>query len=297
MSLILSAAAPHHVREALQLLAGNSRLDLLATHTLPLLVRRVAEAPETLLAATRQGRLAGATWAEQVGGTSVVVWAPRLAAGEPESTATMLLEMLDRLLRERGTRIAYGLVAPADACLAERLRAAAYLHLTDVVTLTGTSSQAAGPAQTTDIQYERCLPLQRDRLVSLIEETFAGSLDCPQLWAARPAQELLARIDADPRGSSGDAYLVRHAGRDVGCVLLVDRPAWGHLELVYMGLIPAARGRCWGRGLASWSLQAAGRRELVVHVDAANLPARKAYQGAGFLHRDRRELFGKVFGA
>jgi hypothetical protein len=44
-------------------------------------------------------------------------------------------------------------------------------------------------------------------------------------------------------------------------------------------------------------LQAAGRRELVVHVDAANLPAVKAYQGAGFLPRDRRELFAKVFGA
>jgi ribosomal protein S18 acetylase RimI-like enzyme len=67
-----------------------------------------------------------------------------------------------------------------------------------------------------------------------------------------------------------------------------------------MGLTPAARGRGWGHELTrhAFSLaQAAGRRQLVLAVDANNAPALKTYAAAGFAAWDRRSVFLRMTGA
>jgi mycothiol synthase len=65
-------------------------------------------------------------------------------------------------------------------------------------------------------------------------------------------------------------------------------------ELVYLGVVPEARGRGWGRALARQALGAAragGARELTVCVDARNEPAGRLYDEMGFVEYDRREVF------
>jgi ribosomal protein S18 acetylase RimI-like enzyme len=75
---------------------------------------------------------------------------------------------------------------------------------------------------------------------------------------------------------------------------LADHPAARHVELVYMGLIPPARGRGWGRQIVLQAQQMANRLDrdrIVLAVDAANEPARAIYSAAGFKAWDQRSVF------
>jgi hypothetical protein len=79
-------------------------------------------------------------------------------------------------------------------------------------------------------------------------------------------------------------------------LLLADHPDDDQWELVYMGIIPAARGRGWGLQItrhAQWLTGCAARRRLILAVDAANQPAVAMYAAAGFQTWNRRSAFVK----
>jgi ribosomal protein S18 acetylase RimI-like enzyme len=85
--------------------------------------------------------------------------------------------------------------------------------------------------------------------------------------------------------------LVEHGARDVGCLLLTDHPHTEQWELMYMGLIPAARGHGWGPRIVQHAqrLAAAARRHaLSLAVDINNLPALRVYRQNGFCMLDQR---------
>ena len=89
---------------------------------------------------------------------------------------------------------------------------------------------------------------------------------------------------------------VKQAGRDVGCLILAEHAEQDQVELVYMGLVPEARGRGWGALVARESLRIAaslGRARVVLAVDGANSPAVKAYERVGFLPWEQRSAFIK----
>ena len=71
-----------------------------------------------------------------------------------------------------------------------------------------------------------------------------------------------------------------------------------NMELVYMGVIPAHRGRHWGADIARHAQSvalAAGRHRLVLAVDASNGPAINMYASVGFRAWDRRRVYYHVF--
>ena len=74
-------------------------------------------------------------------------------------------------------------------------------------------------------------------------------------------------------------------GVDVGCLLIADWPQNDQWELIYMGVVPEARGRGYGVAVvrqAQWLAGCAGRQRLVLAVDTANEPAMRVYAAAGF---------------
>jgi GNAT superfamily N-acetyltransferase len=88
--------------------------------------------------------------------------------------------------------------------------------------------------------------------------------------------------------------IVRKQDADVGLLLLADEPAGNAWELVYMGVVPAARGQGLGVAMirrAQWLAGQARRSRLTAAVDAANWPAVAAYAAAGFTAWDRRRLY------
>ena len=103
---------------------------------------------------------------------------------------------------------------------------------------------------------------QRGRLMDLVERTYEGTLDCAGLERCAADGACDQRLSGDGRVSAGElAVRSQRTAQDVGVLLLADHPQGRHWELMYMGLVPEARGRGWGgklRGMRSgWR---AGRR-------------------------------------
>jgi len=87
-------------------------------------------------------------------------------------------------------------------------------------------------------------------------------------------------------------------GLPVGVLLLTRSPETLDWEISYVGVVPEARGRGFGRELVLKALAAAqtgGAPYLTLSVDARNHPARELYRVLGFEVYDRREVFLAVW--
>jgi ribosomal protein S18 acetylase RimI-like enzyme len=124
-----------------------------------------------------------------------------------------------------------------------------------------------------------------DLFKETIQESYRDTLDCPALSGLRDMEDVVAGHKAvgpfDPQLWS---LIVEH-NRPLGVMLLADVVARNALELVYLGLVPAARGRGLGRALMNRVLAISARRGFALAscaVDAGNEPAVRLYKRCGF---------------
>ena len=122
--------------------------------------------------------------------------------------------------------------------------------------------------------------------------THEGTLDCPELNGARTDQELLAGFTEPLPGVAW--FLARQGESPVGVVMLTAGAEPSEIELAYLGVVPAARGRGLGRELMAFALSEAAQRgasSVIVSVDSRNELALRLYQRGGFIETDRREVW------
>lgn len=134
-------------------------------------------------------------------------------------------------------------------------------------------------------------------LHDLLEATYVGTADCPELNGVRPIEDVI-----DSHRASGEHVpelwqVLEVDSRPAGCVLLARIPRSDALELVYMGVRHDARGRDFGarlleRAFALMSRQRANR--ITLAVDVRNAAARRLYQRFGFQEVARRDVFLRV---
>jgi ribosomal protein S18 acetylase RimI-like enzyme len=84
-------------------------------------------------------------------------------------------------------------------------------------------------------------------------------------------------------------------------VLLINPTLEGDgWEVAYVGVVPEARRRGFGRelmGKALFEAKAAGQPHVTLSVDARNRPARALYHHLGFEPLEVREVFLAIWGA
>ena len=89
------------------------------------------------------------------------------------------------------------------------------------------------------------LPTKRThaQFVQAIARSYEQTLDCPALSGARDIQDVVEGHKSvgifDPQLWS----VLLRGDEPLGCLLLAEIPARNGIELVYLGLAPAARGR------------------------------------------------------
>lgn len=258
--------------------------------------RLVDEMPRNgLLEARRSDRVVGAILSIAQPGKKGLVWPPRVDEKEPPETA-------DRLLKAAAQQMASAKLSLACAVLASpsdeddrRLRAQGYDIVTNVLYLVCDDRAFPPGRPESPLDFE---PYGEEsnhaRLANIIEATYEGTQDCPQLSGEREVEDVLAEYRQTGEFRPEHWLLVRHRKVDVGCLIVAEHPEHGCCELVYMGLALPARGHGWGKLIAQhaqWLTSRVGREQLVVAVDAANDPAISVYASVGFHVWDRRTVY------
>jgi ribosomal protein S18 acetylase RimI-like enzyme len=249
--------------------------------------------PEKQVLAIRGGRIVGScVWVPGAGRCATVV-APRLAEWD-EEVASRLIRGAVRASAEAGARFIQAATEPegrsplaraiARAGM-ERLAVLAYLRRK----VTEADARTAGPK---GIVWKRWTPWRRRKFARTIARTYEGSLDCPAMAGLRTAQDALETHRATGVFRAGAWHLAIEGGEAVGVVLVSEVEGRG--DLVYLGVVPEARGRGIGRALAAQAIRDTARMGLpvlAVAVDTQNGPAWRLYARAGFKEVRRRMVF------
>jgi ribosomal protein S18 acetylase RimI-like enzyme len=248
-----------------------------------------------LVVARRGQRLVGATWVQSVPGRTAIVWPPQLIEDEPEETATALLQEVELRLDGGDLDLAQAIQSSHRGAASDRLRrhgfqfAAKVLYLVcdvggggDVVPLANITAAGEEPQP---LEFEPFKGSDATRLAGVIERTYIETMDIPVLSGVRRMKDVLDSYRNTGTYDPRNWFFVRSHGCDVGCLLLADHPDQDQFELVYMGVVPEARGKGLGKRLTAYAKRHtlhAGRRSLILAVDADNSPALLSYTSAGF---------------
>lgn len=253
---------------------------------------------EGLLGAYRSGLLVGSIFSQILAGKNAQVWLPRLVPNEETTTAVTLLQAtVDRLYHNQ-VCMAQMLLEAITADEEEILHEGGFDYLTDLLYLVCLEDDFPRAPLTTELEFETYNAQNHNRLAQIVDATYQATLDCPKLNHVRQLEDVLEGYQATGVFSPGRWLIVHYENRDVGCLLLADHPQYENMELVYMGVIPALRGRHWGTDIARHAqnvAKQAGRPRLVLAVDASNSPAIEMYASVGFRAWDQRRVYYRIF--
>ncbi len=197
-------------------------------------------------------------------------------------------------LTDQDVQLAQLLLEPEESLEREAALAGGFSELATLTYLQRAISKRTLPpiAQwSDDVAIEAYSEPLYDDFLSAVLGSYEGTLDCPKLFGLREPKDILAGHRATGKFDPSLWTLLRVAGKPVGVVLLNPFPEQRTIELVYLGLAPAVRGRGFGQQLLRHALHLLhGRRERIVTlaVDENNAPALQVYRDAGFRSELRR---------
>lgn len=192
----------------------------------------------------------------------------------------------------RAVCLAQALLEPSEIGAVEALAGAGFVRLGDLAYMRRSlrkESPEGGAAWPEGVEVKRLSEFaQEDRtglLVRALERSYIATLDCPELCGMRRVSDVLDSHFSVGAFNPDLWWVVLAGGEPEGCMLLSACPEQQVIELVYLGLSPALRGRGIGRSLLRMGFaEIKGRpeRSMTCAVDVRNHPALRLYQGAGF---------------
>lgn len=282
---------PEVLALALSLFPPERQRQAVAT----ILFRPVAEL-DGLYGAWRGERLVGAVWGEVFPGRSAMAHPPQVIAGEPADTGLALLARLEQFFVSQAAQFYQTqLECETDQDVAI-LRAAGLERVAELIFLT-CDPAANAPPQSAAWEFEPYRESERARLMAVIEQTYQGSLDLPALDGMRSLDDVLEGYRHTGAWRPEFWQFVRCGDRDAGCLFLAEHQPHQTWEIVYLGVMPHARGQGGGAAITRHARQfvhQAGGRRLLLAVDAENSPALRIYRQAGFSEFQRRPVFLKA---
>jgi ribosomal protein S18 acetylase RimI-like enzyme len=258
---------------------------------------RSGEADRAVLLAVRQnGRLLAAQVAQVLPGNVAVVWLPQFQLADAADQAKwngLLFEHLKHELQQAGAQMAQGLVNLEDESSARSFFGGGFSKAADLLYR---AAEVNGAIERTTLPFalEPYSPRDENRWLELIDRTYAGTLDCPPIDGLRKTEDVVEGYRAVGEFRPELWHIAVHNGSDVGCLLVNLHPDVAHAEIVYVAVVPEARGRGFGLALtrhALWLARQSKSERVVLAVDAANQPAVRLYTDAGFVVFDRRAVW------
>jgi ribosomal protein S18 acetylase RimI-like enzyme len=240
----------------------------------------------------RQGRILATVLAIPSPGRTAMVFASHVTTLDQAAALPGLIDHACIGLFEHGVNLAQVLHDPDDSPDHEAFRQAGFQDLAILNylerTIRPSKSQIAWPENVTIKQYE---PSLNAELLRVLEGSYEDTLDCPGLRGYRKTEDILTGHRSAGLFDASLWHVLYVDGVASGAVLLNPAADRNTIELVYLGLIKAARGRGLGAQLLRFALNLlANRRERTVHlaVDETNAPAMSLYRREGFRAVQRR---------
>jgi ribosomal protein S18 acetylase RimI-like enzyme len=238
----------------------------------------------------------GALLCMAVPGASGLLWPPGVALHPLQAAREdrLVRHALD-WLRGRGARLIQALLATEERHLAGPLLRNGFDAITELWYLQHERGTPLGgidtPARLDFVPFDESdlLPFQETLL-----RTYEGTLDCPELGDLRSGEEVLAGHKAQGAYDPNRWWLAVDEGRPVGVLLMTLLPETGEWDVAYMGVVPEARRRGFGREILLKGLTeawAAGVERVVLSVDVRNRPAWELYRSVGFEPYERRTVY------
>ncbi len=261
------------------------------------------------------GRIVGALLTQPLAGKAAAVWAPEVKPSWRRPVWLGLIKAALANLKARGFRLAQavldesaGLRAAHDLTRGGMPRITELLYLErdttlplpvlreDRSNLSPREKRAASP----QFEWRSFEPSLATEFRSVLQATYEGSLDMPELEGARALEDIMASHRAagrfDPeRWQMG--YIPGKPGA-ASVLLMSEVPSHDVWEIVYLGLTPAARGMGLGRAVLRHALELARCHvaQIELAVDCRNTPATRLYHSTGFIARDRRAVHLAILG-
>jgi ribosomal protein S18 acetylase RimI-like enzyme len=227
------------------------------------------------------------------------------AAGERRAAVE---EACLALGRERAAqvRIAQALVEGHEREIAHALVGAGFTWVGDLAYLRAAPPRASGaPQWPRGIVVRHVESIERgdrDRglLGAALERSYEETLDCPELCGLREMDDVIDSHRATGEWRAALWRLVLVDGQAEGCMLLNHCAEQRSVELVYLGLSAALRGRGLARMLLAQGLSDAavlGVGSVTCAVDRRNAPAMRLYRAAGFEEFGGRSAYVRPIGS
>ena len=221
------------------------------------------------------------------GKTMLLMLPARLRPGVSNETVAHLLDQACLDAEKDGIRMAQILINPEHQAVLRAVLDARFSHVAELIYLAREVHTPIGGRVIPDgfvlTQYDR---VTHPRFARTIERSYLGSMDCPALNGRRNIEDILVGHkhagEFDP-----ELWFVLSdpAGNDVGVLLLSRLHRRDGMEIVYIGLSPAGRGRGLGDVLMRISVNACHREgggQLLCGCDTNNLPATRLYHRHSF---------------
>lgn len=262
------------------------------------------------VARERAGRIVGALLTQPLAGKAAAVWAPEVKPSwRRPALAAGLIQTALADLKGRGFRLAQAVLDESAGLRAARdLTRGGMPRVTELLYLerdTAVPLSIGSEGRPRADSHERPLacpyfvwqpfePALEAEFRSVLQATYVGSLDMPELEGARALDDIMESHRAAGRFDAARWQLgyIPDKPQAASVLLMAEVPGRGVWEVVYLGLTPAARGRGLGRAVLQQALALARIHvpRLELAVDCRNTPATRLYHSTGFVARDRRAV-------
>ena len=241
-----------------------------------------------LLLAEHQGEIVGVALCVIQADRSTLVWPPVVvgAAADAAVVADALLQACIKRMRAADAWLGQCLLETDQRAERELMVRNGFPHLTDLIYMQHSVNRpipsTAGSRWETvcfaDVGVE-------SRFARLIEKSYVGTLDCPELEGRRSGEDALVGHRQSGLFLPEQSRLYFREDVDAGLILLADHPEQSLWEVVYMGVAPSSRGQGLGRTMIEEAISAAHRHQrqlLLLAVDSRNHFAQNTYRQVGF---------------
>jgi ribosomal protein S18 acetylase RimI-like enzyme len=252
--------------------------------------------PEGLFVLRGPDGVLGAIVCLPVAGASGLVWPPGVVSHphRPEWEDQLVRYALT-WLRGRGARLVQTLLPPAEEELGRPLLRNGFRRITDLWYL---RYEEGTPLAHLDTPVRLAFLPFPDADLSLFQQTllrtYDDTMDCPEISGVRSVEEALAGHRAQGVYDPDRWWLALDDGEPVGVLILTEMPESGDWDVAYMGVVPEARRRGFGREVLLKALteaRAAGVGRVLLSVDVRNRPALELYRGMGFEPYESRAVY------